>query len=454
MRSLYFIIATALFPLAGAAQSTAVIGTTSVTIDTLNAELDTPWEMRVEGQTHLWVTERPGRVNRIDLLTGVRSVVLDLTDVVLASGEAGMLGLALHPQFSSTPEVFIVYTYGPEDNDGYFNEKLVKYTWNGAELINEVDLITGIRAYDAHNGSRLMFLPDNTLLMSTGEQYIDEEAQDMSSLSGKYLRLNADGTIPSDNPFPGSYVFTLGHRNSQGIVMLPNGKILISEHGPSTDDEISVLSAGQNYGWPYIHGFCDENFEQDACDDGIYTEPIHAWTPTIATSDLVYYQNPAFPEWNNRLLVTTLNGQRLVTLELNNGETDVLDEDAYFQNQFGRLRDIAIGPNNEIFLATNQGAGGSQAILRVVPPSFIGLEEFSTHNFLVYPNPVNEYIKIQHDLPYADLFIIDESGREVYSSANYEPDSQTQLVFLQPGFYYANLMSNGEVIGRQKILKL
>src|SRR5690606_33334939 len=144
------------------------------------------------------------------------------------------------------PEVFLVYTYGPLDNQGYFKERLVKYTFDGTNLVNPDILIDNILAWSNHNGSRLLFLPDNTLLMSTGECYVNQLAQDSSSLSGKYLRVNTDGSIPADNPIPGSYVYTWWHRSSQGICMLPNGKALISDHGPSTDDELQVLEAGKN----------------------------------------------------------------------------------------------------------------------------------------------------------------------------------------------------------------
>jgi len=454
MKVHYIYALLALLPFSGGAQTTQMIGSTTVTIDTLNAEMNTPWEIRLEGNQYLWVTERNGNVSRVALTTGTKTVVLNLASSITANGEGGLLGMALHPQFSVTPEVFLVYTYGTPDGDNHFYEKLVKYTFNGSQLVDPEELITQIPAAGNHNGSRLMFLPDNTLLMSTGERGEQDLAQDPVSLAGKYLRLNMDGSIPEDNPFSGSYVYTLGHRNSQGIVILPNGKILVSEHGPSTDDELTVLEAGNNYGWPLIHGFCDENFEDDPCETGLYSDPIQTWSPTIATSDLVYYQNSAFPEWNNRLLMTTLNGQKLVTMTLDQNTTDVTDEDVYFQGQFGRLRDIAIGPNQEIYIATNNGAPGSQAILRITPPSSLGLEEFASHGFLVYPNPVNDVITVEHDLISADFVIVDQNGREVFSDRESEADSKQHFLKLQPGFYYAELFDGELLVGRQKIMKL
>ncbi len=433
------------------AQVAQQVGSTTVYIDTLTTEVNIPWEIKVEGDNYLWVTERGGKVSRIGLNTGVKTVVLDLTGTVRAVGESGLLGLTLHPDFPTTPEVFLVYTYGTPDNQGYFKERLVKYTFNGTNLVNPAILIDNILAWSNHNGSRLLFLPDNTLLMSTGECYVDQLAQDSNSLSGKYLRVNTDGSIPADNPVPGSYVYTMGHRNSQGICMLPNGKVLISEHGPSTDDELQVLEAGKNYGWPLIHGFCDETFENTPCATGLYQEPIHTWTPTIATSDLVYYENPAFPEWNNRVLMVTLNGQRLVAMQLDALATSVTDEDQYFQGQFGRLRDIAIGPNKEIYIATNSG---TNAIIRITPPTTVGLDKLGSPIFTILPNPVRNYIQLAANNRAEKLTILDLNGRVVMDFSDMEIGDHIDVSKLSSGTYSIEVKFEGiDDVQRDKFIK-
>jgi glucose/arabinose dehydrogenase len=377
--------------------------------------------------------------------------MLDLTSAVYATGESGLLGMALHPEFPVVAEVFLVYTYGPENGQGYFKEKLVKYTFNDTSLVNPVVLIDSILAWDNHNGSRLHFLSDNTLLMSTGECYLDELAQDPNSLSGKYLRLHTDGSIPDDNPTPGSFIYSMGHRNSQGICTLPNGKVIISEHGPSTDDELSVLEAGKNYGWPLIHGFCDENFENAPCATGTYQEPIHAWTPTIATSDLVYYENPAFPEWNNRLLMVTLNGQRVVAMELDAQTSSVMDEDQYFQGLFGRLRDIAVGPNNEIYIATNSG---SNAILRLTPTNPLSVNELLSKQSLVVPNPADTYIQLNPAKAAEQVSILDLNGKSVMELKNVEEGDQIDITRLATGTYSIEVKYVGEKeVQRSKLMK-
>jgi len=448
-RRLLFI---ASFSLGSAAfsQTAQLIGNTTVYIDTLNSDVNVPWEIKVEGVDYLWVTERGGLVSRIDLETGVKTVVLDLTSTVHAVSESGLLGLALHPDFPSTPEVFLVYTYGTEDQNGFFKERMVKYTFNGTNLVNPDILIDDILAWQNHNGSRLHIMEDNTILMSTGECYQANLAQDENSLNGKYLRINMDGSVPADNPTPGSYVYSMGHRNSQGICELPNGMIIASEHGPTTDDELQVLASGLNYGWPLIHGFCDENFEDAPCATGNYTEPIHAWTPTIATSDLVYYQNAAFPEWNNRLLMTTLNGQRLVAMQLDANVTDVVDEDHYFVNQFGRLRDIAIGPDKEIYIATNTG---DHSIIRITPPTDLGIDDLNGNVFVVVPNPADNLIRLEVKTPANNVVVKDINGNVVLELKQFE-NQDIDIGKLSAGTYSIEILTVENEIARQRFVKI
>lgn len=400
---------------AALAQNTQTIGNTVVEIDTVASGLDIPWEIQVDSsQQYLWVTERVGRVRRIDLGTGENVVVLDYTDSVEAYGEAGMLGMALHPEFESHRWVYITYCYGPRDANDYFFERVSRFHYNGTNLVNEEILLDSIGAYGNHNGSRLLFLQDGTLLMSTGDHNVPASAQDSASLNGKFLRLNADGSIPSDNPDPQSYVYTSGHRNPQGVLQLSSGKIISSEHGPDSDDEINIIEAGNNYGWPLIYGFCDEPFEDDPCATLLYTEPRYHWTPTIAPNDLVYYDNTAFPEWNTRLLMTSLKDETLYAIQMeftgdNEIGDNVADVDTYFSQQFGRLRDIAVDSLKRIYLATNSGDAGTQAIIRLTPPNMLSVSEHSLSATTVFPNPATKEFAVSGE--FENLVILDNSGR-------------------------------------------
>ena len=157
--------------------------------------------------------------------------------------------MVLHPNFATTPEVFIAYTYGSFSN---LKEKLVKYIYNGTSLVNPVVILDNIVGNTTHNGSRLIILADNTLLFSTGDAQNTAFPQDINELNGKLLRINLDGSIPNNNPIAGNPVYSNGHRNVQGLLLHPNGKIYMSEHGASTDYEFQIAEMGKNYGWPNV----------------------------------------------------------------------------------------------------------------------------------------------------------------------------------------------------------
>lgn len=332
------------------ASSQVMVGNTQLDTTTIITGLDIPWEIQYGADGWLWVTERYGRVSRIHPETGEQIVVLDHTSVVSQQGESGMLGMALHPDFPSDSRVYIVYTY----NNNGIKERLSYFTYNGQNLTNETILIEGIAGNSTHDGSRLLFMPDGKLMMTTGDAQNQSLPQNPGSLSGKVLRINTDGSIPADNPTPGSYVYSIGHRNAQGLALSADGTILYSsEHGPDTDDEINIIEANRNYGWPDVKGFCDTPGEQQFCEENNVREPLVIWTPTIAPSDIVVYASDAIPEWNGKILLTLLKNKRLVALTLSADGQSIMGQQEYFTGWWGRLRDIAVGPQGEIYLATS-----------------------------------------------------------------------------------------------------
>lgn len=352
------------------AQSSINIGTTTVGVQTLISNLDIPWEIIYGPDDKIWTTERKGIVSRIDPATGAKDEILDLTGQVYQTAESGMLGMALHPDFANTPEVFLAYTYNGINGT---TERIVKFEYDGSNLINETVLIDDIQGNTTHIGCRLFILPDMTMIASTGDAQNPPSSQDLQSLSGKILRMNLDGTIPADNPDPNSYVYSFGHRNAQGIAAGPMGKIYLSEHGATTDDEFQVLEINRNYGWPNVEGFCDLSGEMTFCAANNVKEPLAVWTPTVAPSDILFYDNVGFPEFHNRMLMTVLKDKKIIAMELSADGESVLGEQHYLTNEFGRLRDICVGPNKEIYLATN-GTSWSNTnpntheIIRLDPP--------------------------------------------------------------------------------------
>lgn len=310
-----------------------------------------PWEILWGPDNFIWITERGGKISRLNPATGAKSAIITIAEVE-SNGEGGLLGMVLHPNFNSTPQVFVVYNY---DGGSGYREKVARYTYNGSTLINPVTVIDNIGASDIHNGSRLLISPDLKLFISTGDAANAANSQNVSSRNGKILRLNLDGSIPADNPVAGNPYWTWGHRNPQGLVFA-NNKLYSSEHGPGNDDEINIIEKGRNYGWLTVQGFCDQTAEQAFCQSNNIREPIKAWTPTIAPSGLDYYNHDLIPQWKNSLLLATLKNSRLYQLKLDAGASSITETNEFFTTKYGRMRDICISPEGKVYICTSNGS--------------------------------------------------------------------------------------------------
>jgi len=234
------------------------------------------------------------------------------------------------------------------------------------QLSEEKILLEKIPGASYHDGGRIKFGPDGKLYITTGDAGITENAQDLNSLGGKILRMNSDGTIPDDNPFPNSPVYSLGHRNPQGLDWDPvTGKLVISEHGPRNHDEVNVIEAGKNYGWPRaIAARADPKYQSPLLHSGDVT-----WAPSGAS----FYKSSNIPEWENKYFIATLRGEHLRMLDLDLEENKVISSEALFLGEFGRLRDASVGPDGNLYILTsNRDGRGSPApnddrILRITP---------------------------------------------------------------------------------------
>jgi glucose/arabinose dehydrogenase len=414
--------------------------------------LDIPWEIQWGPDDHIWTTERFGRVSRIHPETGNQDVILDISDLVFQGGESGLLGLVLHPDFENEPYVYMAYTYRPS---GQILEKIVRYEYDGEELTDEFVLIDNILGNTTHDGCRMIILPDNTLLFTTGDAQNQQAPQNINHLSGKTLRINLDGSIPDDNPFGDSPVYSFGHRNAQGLFRAPNGIIYSSEHGPNTDDELNIIEEGRNYGWPIVNGFCDLPSEREFCANNNVVEPLVAWTPTVAASDIVYYDHDAIPEWQDHILMTTLKNKRLYALELDEDGNSVLSEEQYFTNWWGRLRDICVGPNGEIYLATNgpnwnNSEPFTHRIVKIWNPEHVSANEyFKIKNPLIrlLPNPAKESLKIlvEKELSGGKLTIYSSEGIQVYFEMLDGYNSVIPLTRLSAGLYFLTVEKRGQI---------
>ena len=438
-------------------QATIMVGNTEVKVDTVITGLDIPWEIVYGPDNHIWTTERKGIVSRINPTSGAKTVVLNHVANVEQQSESGMLGLVLHPNFPITPEVFLAYTY----NSGGIKERIVKCTYNGSMLINEQVLIDNIPGNSTHIGCRFLMLPDNTLLATTGDAQNLNLPQNLNSLAGKVLRMNLDGTIPANNPIPGSYVYAWGLRNSQGLAYGPNGTIYISEHGASSDDEFQILEANRNYGWPNVEGFCNEPSEATFCTANNVKEPLVTWTPTIAPSDFVYYENPSFPEFHQKMLMTVLKDKRLIAMEMNATGTSVLNQVNHLTNLFGRLRDICIGSDKEIYIATNGAswANNSPNTHSIVVLRTLNNLNTNTHilenEVKAFPNPLTDKLNIivPSDMLGGTVSIYDLTGSNLFKANIKSLWTSISTEHLIQGCYILLLTDeNGNTV-KKKIIK-
>ena len=313
-------------------------------IRTIAQNLDVPWAIDIAVDNRIFFTEKPGRLGMIHAngtLASEPVVNIHTEDI----GEAGLMGLALHPNFTQNHLMYVYHTYAK--NGGLYN-KVLMLTEKNNKIVNSKIILDGIPASDSNNGGRIKFGPDGNLYVSTGDSETPELAQDTKSLAGKLLRLNDDGTIPDDNPIPESPVYSYGHRDIQGFAWHPiTKKLYASEHGPAGNDEVNIIEPGSNYGWPI-----------EVCNHSTSSAPIRFETPeycfnpeiapsglTIATSNRLGYQND--------ILFTTLRGSHLHHIDL---ETRIQDNVLV---GYGRLSDIVEAHDGSLYvLTTNRNAIG------------------------------------------------------------------------------------------------
>src|SRR6266536_2218848 len=342
-------------------QSQSEINTSDAAVRLVKKGLNYPWEIIWGKDNHIWMTEREGKISRIDPANGNTTFSFMIPDAE-SNNEGGLLGMALHPDFAQNGFLYVVYDYRKA---GGYKEKLVRYTFANNTLNNPVVLLDGIEASSNHDGSRLWITNDRNpkIFMTTGDALNQSLPQNKNTVNGKVLRLNIDGSIPSDNPFLNNPVWSYGHRNPQGLVMA-NNILYASEHGPSEEDEVNIIEKGRNYGWPNVEGPCNGD-EITFCKSHNVKEPI--WSSgnnTLAVCGLDYYNNSRISQWKNSLIMMTLKNSSIRQLQLSDDRKSIINTKTYFENKWGRLRDLCISPDGKVYVCTSNG-GNSDVIVEI-----------------------------------------------------------------------------------------
>ncbi len=334
-------------------------------VEVVAAGLQAPWALAFAPDGRIFVTERPGRVRVIAGGTLLPEPWTTVPAAERAGSESGLMGIALDPDFRANGFVYIYYTYA---EGGRLWNRLVRLVdRNGRGEVDRV-LLDRIPGASIHDGGRLRFGPDGRLYLTVGDAAVGENAQNLNSLNGKILRLNPDGTVPPDNPFPGSPVYALGLRNPQGLAWHPiTRQLFASDHGPSggppscCHDELNLVEAGGNYGWPAVFGVGGAPR---------FTDPIlESGNETWAPSGIDFGTDGPV---RGVLFVAALRGQHLRLVWLVPPDFRRVERQAVlFQDEYGRLRDVVAGPDGAIYLLTSNRDGrgsprpGDDKVLRV-----------------------------------------------------------------------------------------
>lgn len=341
-------------------------------IRTLFGNLDTPWDLNIDPLGNLWVTERGGAVSLIDTSSG-QSVKIGEINGVLQRGESGLMGFDFHPDYPQIPDVYFSHSY--DGGGGTIKNRLVRATISNNTIVSQTVVLNDIPGSFNHNGSRVVVGPDRYVYVSTGDAEGPNRAIELDDLGGKILRLDLDGSPAAGNPF-GDEIYSFGHRNPQGLAFDPtSGLLYATEHGTNANDELNLILAGRNHGWPEVHGYCaDEDVdglaEAQYCRENNVNEPLAVWTPTIAPSGAIFYNATAIPGWQGSMLFTTLKGQALYRVAIGDISAAAQVFGPLFEGEFGRLRDVVVGGRGELYLATSNRDGrgtisGADRIIQV-----------------------------------------------------------------------------------------
>ena len=329
-----------------------------------------PWDIAFAPSGRMIVTERPGRI-RVYASGKPNAALVATTTLakVRAEGESGLMGIAIDPNFSSNRFIYVCVS---RSINGDWLNQLIRYRvrsdWK--VVFSRTLIRRGMAANVIHNGCAVEIGPDRKIWVTMGDPNHPMRAQNPNRRNGKVLRLNRDGSAPSDNPiWPGhnspTIVYSIGHRNPQGISFEPGtNRVYAAEHGPDRDDEVNVIRPGRNYGWPCVTG--NNHFNSSCPGSATFTRP--AWSsegPTLATSNCAFVSDPSWEGWNHSLFVATLKESDLRRFTVNANSPDLTMRSTLFNGRWGRLRATVVGPAEKLYLTTSNGF--NDKVVRITP---------------------------------------------------------------------------------------
>jgi glucose/arabinose dehydrogenase len=322
-------------------------------VQLLAENLDVPWAIDIAEDGRLFFTERFGRIRVIDkdgMLLPDPAAYINVEQ----NSESGLLGLALHPNFTENHLLYVYHTYS---NGSVVLNRVLMLTEKDNKIVESRVIIDKIPAADRNDGGRIKFGPDGKLYIATGDARQPERAQDAGSLAGKILRLNPDGSIPEDNPFEGSPMYSYGHRNIQGLAWHPmTGELYASEHGAEGNDEINLIKPGSNYGWPI-----------EDCNAQKFEKPVVCFNPAIAPAGMTFAASDSLG-YQNDILLATLKAQHIRLIDL---ESDIENN---ILTGFGRIRDVIEASDGSLYVTTSNKDGRAvpeqddDKILKIISP--------------------------------------------------------------------------------------
>ena len=311
------------------------------TIDTaeiLVTNLDKPWAIAFADE-RIFVSEKSGKIHVVTPSGKLDSPLISLQTPEIFGG--GLLGITTHPDFENNHYLYAYYTY--EENENLWN-KVIRITEENSKAVDVITILDKIPGSAFSNGGVIKFGPDGKLYVGTGSvsDYSDEP-QNLDSLAGKILRLNDDGTIPSDNPFEKSYVFSLGHRNPTGLAWNSQGQMYATDSGPTKNDEINLIKAGSNYGWPEVQCFSKiVNL----------VNPLECFDPGLEPGGIIFYSGDKF-DIDNQMILATQKATNLFKVQIND---DGVNLDRILSG-VGRIRDVGQGPDGYVYIITTNTDG-------------------------------------------------------------------------------------------------